>query len=145
MVIIIKCFRDSFAVAVLYKSSSDWHGGCFYFYCVSTDFTVGSLWTFTALKPWGASLTNALFKRLLFTANFLTVVIITHPGCCEPRLTVRYSGTVACGDNYEANIINVMLEVAFKRCPKQCFLGPPVWKSKWRFSKKRNKGRKKVE
>lgn len=145
MVIIIKCFRDSFATAVLYKSSSDWHGGCFLLLLCFHRLNCWIAVNIYSIKPWGASLTNALFKRLLFTANLLTVVIITHPGCCEPHLTVRYSGTVACGDNYEANIINVMLEVAFKRCPKQCFLGPPVWKSKWRFSKKRNKGRKKVE
>ena len=75
-------------------------------------------------------MTNALFKRLLFTANLLTVIIITHPGCTEPRLNVKYCVTVACGDNYEAKIIDVMLEVAFKRCPKQCFLGPLVRKSK---------------
>ena len=49
----------------------------------------------------------------------------------------KYSGTVACGDNYEATIINVMLEVAFKRCPKQCFPGPLVWKSKWRVKKRK--------
>lgn len=71
-------------------------------------------------------MTNALFKRLLFTANLLTVAIITHPRGSEPRLNVEYSGTVACGDNYEAKIINVMLEVAFKRCPKQCYFGPTV-------------------
>lgn len=90
-----------------------------------TDFTVGSLRTFIALNC-RESLTDALFKRLLFTANLLTVLIITHPGCTEPHLNVKCSGTVACGDNYEAKIINVMLEVAFKRCPKQCFLRPLV-------------------
>lgn len=65
-----------------------------------------------------------LFKRLLFRANLLTVDVITHPGCTEPCLTVEHSGTVtvACGDNYEAKIINVMVGVAFKRCPEQCLL-----------------------
>ena len=43
---------------------------------------------------------------------------------------MKYSGKVACGDNYEAKIINVIPEVAFKRRPKQCFLGPLVRKSK---------------
>lgn len=89
------------------------------------EFTVGSLRTFIALNC-RVSLTNVLFKKLLFTANLLTVVIIIHPRCTEPSLNVKYSGTVACGDNYEAKIINVMHEVVLKRCPKQCFPGPLV-------------------
>lgn len=83
------------------------------------------------------SLTNALFKRLLFTANLLVVGIITHTRIT--CLNVRYSGTVACGDSYEAKIINVMLEVAFKRCPKLCFLETLILKSKWRDQKKKEK------
>lgn len=71
-------------------------------------------------------MTDALFKRPLLTANLLTVAIIIQRGCAEPRLNEEYRDTVACGDNYEAKIINVMLEVAFKGRPKQCFLGPLI-------------------
>lgn len=74
-------------------------------------------------------------KSILFTANLLTVYTIIYPGCSLPHLNVKYSGTVTCGDNYEAKIINVMLEVAVKRGPKQCFLEPVVWKSKWRVQR----------
>lgn len=37
-------------------------------------------------------------------------------------LNMKYRATVAYGDSYEAKIINVMLEIVFKKCPKQCFL-----------------------
>lgn len=104
----------------------------------ATNFAAGSLRKFIALNS-RMSLNNVLFKRLSFTANLLIVAVISQPEFTETLLNAKCCGTVECGDNYEAKIINVMLEVAFKRCPKQFFLGPLVWKSKWRVQKEKEK------
>lgn len=90
------------------------------------------------------SLTNVLFKRFLFTANLLTVAIITQPECTEPCLNAKCWGTVERGDNYDAKIINVMLEVTFKRYPKQCFSQATGLEIKVTSSKKKKKNLNKI-
>lgn len=75
-----------------------------------------------------------LYLKGLYSQLIYLVGVITHT-----RITClngKYSGAAACGDRYEAKKINVMLEVAFKRCPEQCFLETPVLKSKWRDQKR---------
>lgn len=122
-----KCKMNVIKICLQKRSVSHFQPGttALYNFLCPHDSTVGSLWTFTALNC-RVSLTDAVFKRPLSTAYLLTVVIISHPGCTEPCLTVKYSDTVACGDNYEAKIINVMLEVAFKRHSKQCFFSEAI-------------------
>lgn len=50
----------------------------------------------------------------------------TLPALTQPCPNEKNGGTVTCGDNHEAKLINVTLKVAVKRRLKQCFLEPLV-------------------